>query len=63
MTLIPDYIDHWTQLLMLSGLGPEDRLKSLGIPVIADIPEIGQNLSAQSTSPPSKSAFLTELQV
>ena len=29
---------------MLSGLGPADHLRSLGIDVVADIPEIGQNL-------------------
>ncbi|KAL8727917.1 MAG: hypothetical protein Q9181_005530 [Wetmoreana brouardii] len=32
------------KLLMLSGIGPADRLKSLGIPIVADIPQIGQNL-------------------
>ena len=32
------------QLLMLSGLGPESELKKHGIPIIRDIPGIGQNL-------------------
>ena len=32
------------QVLMLSGLGPADTLKSHGIPVSADLPGIGQNL-------------------
>ena len=32
------------QLLMLSGVGPKDHLSSLGIPVIADSPGVGQNL-------------------
>lgn len=32
------------QLLMLSGVGPADHLKSLNIPVIADSPGVGQNL-------------------
>ncbi|KAL4912428.1 GMC oxidoreductase-domain-containing protein [Aspergillus aurantiobrunneus] len=32
------------KLLMLSGVGPADHLEELGIPVVADIPEIGQNL-------------------
>lgn len=32
------------QLLMLSGIGPAKRLRELHIPVIKDIPEVGQNL-------------------
>ncbi|KAI0127011.1 choline dehydrogenase [Xylariales sp. AK1849] len=32
------------QLLMLSGVGPAERLTELGIPVVQDIAEIGQNL-------------------
>ncbi len=32
------------QLLMLSGVGPADHLKSLGIVVRSDMPEVGQNL-------------------
>jgi choline dehydrogenase len=31
------------KLLMLSGIGPADRLKALGIPVVADVPGVGQN--------------------
>lgn len=31
------------QLLMLSGIGPADHLRSMGIPVVADLP-VGQNL-------------------
>lgn len=31
------------QLLMLSGLGPRDLLESLGIPVVVDLPGVGQN--------------------
>ncbi|MEO8680567.1 MAG: GMC family oxidoreductase N-terminal domain-containing protein, partial [Vicinamibacterales bacterium] len=31
------------KLLMLSGLGPADHLKSHGIPIVADLPGIGQN--------------------
>jgi choline dehydrogenase len=32
------------QLLMLSGIGPADRLRGLGIDPVADIPAVGQNL-------------------
>ena len=32
------------QLLMLSGIGPRQHLESLGIPVVADAPRVGQNL-------------------
>lgn len=32
------------QLLMLSGIGPADSLRDLGIPVIKDLPGVGQNL-------------------
>ncbi|HEU0174127.1 MAG TPA: choline dehydrogenase [Blastocatellia bacterium] len=32
------------QTLMLSGLGPADHLRSLGVPVVADLPGVGQNL-------------------
>ena len=32
------------QLLMLSGVGSADHLSSLGIPVVAELPGVGQNL-------------------
>ena len=32
------------QLLLLSGAGPADHLRGLGIPVVADLPGVGQNL-------------------
>ena len=31
-------------ILLLSGVGPADHLASLGIPVLADLPGVGQNL-------------------
>ena len=32
------------QLLLLSGIGPAEHLKALGIDVVADLPGVGQNL-------------------
>ncbi|KAG8529921.1 uncharacterized protein KY384_005402 [Bacidia gigantensis] len=32
------------RLLLLSGIGPQDQLSSLGIPVVKDIPGVGSNL-------------------
>ncbi len=32
------------QLLMLSGIGPGNHLQNLGIPVVLDLPGVGQNL-------------------
>lgn len=32
------------QVLMLSGIGPADHLKAHGIPVVLDLPGVGQNL-------------------
>lgn len=32
------------QLLMLSGVGPADHLRELGIPIVADVPAVGKNL-------------------
>ncbi|EED18477.1 choline oxidase (CodA), putative [Talaromyces stipitatus ATCC 10500] len=32
------------RLLLLSGIGPKDQLSSLGIPVVKDIPGVGENL-------------------
>ena len=32
------------QLLMLSGVGPADHLKSMDIPLVKDVPGVGQNL-------------------
>lgn len=32
------------QLLLLSGVGPADQLRALGIPVVADLPGVGENL-------------------
>jgi len=32
------------QILLLSGIGSADRLRALQIPVLADVPEVGENL-------------------
>ena len=32
------------QILMLSGVGPAEHLRSMGIPVVHDAPGVGQNL-------------------
>jgi choline dehydrogenase len=32
------------KLLMLSGIGPADHLKTLGVPVVANVPGVGRNL-------------------
>ena len=32
------------QLLMLSGIGPREHLREQGIPVLHDLPGVGQNL-------------------
>lgn len=32
------------QLLLLSGVGPAAKLENLGIEVVQDLPEVGQNL-------------------
>ncbi|XP_078490951.1 glucose dehydrogenase [FAD, quinone]-like [Ciona intestinalis] len=32
------------QLLMLSGIGPKQHLNDMGIPLVADLPGVGQNL-------------------
>ncbi len=39
------------QLLLLSGVGPAEHLRSLGIDVVADLPGVGQNLHDHLLSP------------
>lgn len=35
---------HSPKLLMLSGIGPADHLRGMGIPLVRDLPGVGQNL-------------------
>jgi len=35
---------HSPQLLMVSGIGPRDELESKGIPIVSELPGVGQNL-------------------
>jgi choline dehydrogenase len=37
------------QLLMLSGIGPAEKLQALGIDIVADLPGVGQNLQDHPT--------------
>ncbi len=49
-------------LLMLSGVGPADHLRSMGIPVVHDSPGVGQNLRDHpqvTIALKAKEAFLT----
>ncbi len=39
------------QMLMLSGIGPADHLKSLGIKIVQDLPGVGENLQDHLTIP------------
>jgi choline dehydrogenase len=39
------------QLLMLSGIGAADTLRSFGIPVVADLPGVGRNLQDHCGAP------------
>jgi choline dehydrogenase len=39
------------QLLMLSGIGPADQLREHGIPVLQDLPGVGQNLRDHPSVP------------
>ena len=39
------------QLLMLSGVGPADHLRDMGIPVIHELPGVGQNLRDHPIAP------------
>ena len=38
------------QLLLLSGIGEQEHLENLGIPVIHNLPEVGYNLQDHANS-------------
>jgi len=40
---------HTPHILQLSGIGPKKILQKFGIPVVSDLPGVGQNLQDQST--------------
>ncbi|MFC4036298.1 GMC family oxidoreductase [Streptomyces polygonati] len=44
------------QLLMVSGVGPADHLREVGVDVVADLPGIGENLQDHTLTPISYSA-------
>ena len=50
------------QLLMVSGIGPKEKLQSLGINVLFDRPGVGQNLyvSRYSKNPSLESRSLNQ---
>jgi len=39
------------QLLMLSGIGPAQHLRSVGLPIVADLPGVGENLHDHCGAP------------
>jgi choline dehydrogenase len=56
------------QLLMLSGIGPADHLREVGIALVQDLPGVGANLSEHPRAPVEFAAskpvtFLNELRV
>ena len=56
------------QLLLLSGIGPADHLKSVGVPVLHDLPGVGQNLAEHPNmllmyKAKNKDTFLNQLRL
>ena len=41
---------HTPQVLQLSGIGPERALREAGLPVVADLPGVGQNMQARGVA-------------
>ncbi|MCC7414221.1 MAG: GMC family oxidoreductase N-terminal domain-containing protein [Gammaproteobacteria bacterium] len=44
-TIVSTGTINTVKLLQLSGIGPAERLQELGIPVVADLPGVGENLN------------------
>ena len=41
---------HTPQIMQLSGIGPADQLRDMGVDVKADLPGVGQNMIVSSAS-------------
>ena len=49
---------HTPQIMQLSGFGPADQLKKMGIPVRVDLPGVGQNMIVSAGHPSPEQPYL-----